>query len=511
MGSAFFINGEHARGLQPTRRWVRAFAWAVACIALLNVLCFVLRSTNPVIRSDAWYTLDVFLRKAMNGSLGFADFFTRRYVDDHGQPLVKLVLLLEWRFFDLDYAVEAVLGVTAAAACALILHRVVMGTNEGARADTRRLVAWVAMAAVLFSLNASGTWAWPLAAVGYVTIMLVMLYILVVWHAWQNHRYLLLIVATILLCAVADDVSLIAEISVLMALLVLVPSSTAQSRASIGKVILVVLICTLLIRVAYAFSPLLDSTPGAPLSERLALLFGYLRKGDGWQWIVIPLSLSVASNDPFNGPSAQTWAVVQEALAGCLLIAHVAFWWRALNGRHNVSTFMAVCLMLFSYGLLAGIILVRVPHFGSSYLSQDRYVALYQFNLIALLLMWAGASSSERPHSSWRRWLALRVPMAGCVLLLLLQIPLAQGAWQERRYSLPYYGRMATQIGQLAMDPTQTRDCLPELVVCHWPLERRRAALDLLRSQRLNVFSARVQAWHRFLPHWPTDTKGHAP
>ncbi|HXD38878.1 MAG TPA: hypothetical protein VN624_19645, partial [Rhodanobacter sp.] len=81
----------------------------------------------------------------------------------------------------------------------------------------------------------------------------------------------------------------------------------------------------------------------------------------------------------------------------------------------------------------------------------------------------------------------------------------------QRRYSLPYYGQMATQIEQMSADPTRTQGCLPLLVVCQWPLERRRAALDLLRDQRLNVFSLRVQARHRFLPRWPADAEGHAP
>ncbi|MEW9571383.1 hypothetical protein ABQJ54_06450 [Rhodanobacter sp. Si-c] len=483
------------------REWLaRAFAWIIACVALFNTLFFVLRTANPVIRSDDWYSLDVFVRKAMEGSLGFADFFTRRYVDDHAQPLLKLVQLIEWRWFDLDYSIGAIVGVIAAAVCALILYRVVTTADEGNPVDAHRFVAWVTLTAVLLSLNSADIWAWPLVALGYVTLVPVLLFMWVVWHAWRSHRYLLLVAGTLVLCVVADDVALITVVSTVVALLFLAWRGPAQPRHSIGKMIAVMVVCTVLVRVAYAFAPLLDGTPAASLATRLAALYGDLRKGDGWQWVSVPFSLSVASTNPFEQLPAQAWDIVQMLLATCLLVAHGAFWWRALHGRHNLPTFMAMCLMLFAYGLLAGIILVRVSLFGSSYLGEDRYVEFYQFNLVALLLMWAGTRMLAPSTPAWRRWVTLRIPMLGCTALLLLQIPLTHAAWQQRRYGLPYYARMATQVAQLAGDATQTKDCLPELVVCHWPLARRRAVLLLLSQHRLNVLSPKVQARHVFLP-----------
>ena len=115
---------EHAGSIPHGMGWMRALAWTVALAAGLDALYFVLRSANPVIRSDDWYYLDVFVRKAVTGHLGIADFFARRYDADHAQPLNKLVMLLEWRWFDLDFSVGAVIGVMAAAACALSSRRI---------------------------------------------------------------------------------------------------------------------------------------------------------------------------------------------------------------------------------------------------------------------------------------------------------------------------------------------------------------------------------------------------
>lgn len=84
--------------------------------------------------------------------------------------------------------------------------------------------------------------------------------------------------------------------------------------------------------------------------------------------------------------------------------------------------------------------------------------------------------------------------------VLLLQIPLICSAWREQRHGLPYCARMATQLSHLALDPARTQGCLPELVARQWRLERRRAALLLLSTHRLNVFSSTVQTRHAFLP-----------
>lgn len=486
---------------QTTDLLIHSIAWVVVCAALLNAGLFVWYTANPVLRSDDWYSLDVFLRKAIEGHLGLADFFTRRYVDDHAQPLLKLIELAEWRWFDLDCSVGSVLGLAAAGTVALILHRVVMATRGAPGQNAHRFIAWATLSAVLFSLNASEIWTWPLAALGYVTFVPVLLFFLVVWRAWNRRCLVLLTTATVLLCVLADDVALIAETSALVALTVLAWREPGRPRAHFWKMVVVMAVCTGLVRVMYSFAPLLDATPGMSMTTRLASLTRDLHRGAAWQWISIPLSSSVAWRNPFGSVSTDAWSAVSTAFVLCLLLAHVAFWWRALRGEQTLPTFVAMGLMLLSYGLLAGIILIRVSLLGSGYLGQQRYVEFYQINLIAMLMMWAGTQMPRPLESGLRRWLVQYVPASGCVILLLLQLPLARMAWMQRPYELAYYARMAVQIRQLTVSPEQITDCLPELVVCHWSLERRQAVMQLLSRYRLNVLSRRVQARHIFLPN----------
>jgi len=59
---------------------------------------------------------------------------------------------------------------------------------------------------------------------------------------------------------------------------------------------------------------------------------------------------------------------------------------------------------------------------------------------------------------------------------------------------------MAHQIDDLAKDPSRAYNCVPELPVCRWPLEKRAELSRLLSQNRLNVFSPDVQRRHGYLP-----------
>lgn len=491
--------------------WVRVAAWTIAVAAFLNTLYYVLRTSNPVIRSDAWYFLDSFLSKAANGSLRLADFFVKRTADDHSQPLLKVLLLIEWRYFHLDFVTEAAAGVLAAAACALILHRFVMqGHQVGAR-EARRYLAWATMSALLLSLNAAGIWTWSLVAVGYFTIIPILLFMGAAWDAQQRRRYVALVAASLLLGIVADDSALIAIIATVLALL-LVAFCDRSQRAGILRTILVIGACLAVVRVGYSFAPMTGGASGTSISDQLSQLAGRLSEGDWWKWFALPLSLPVVYEFPGRMISSWVlWPLVRTLVVTSLLLAHIAFWWRAWRGKYNLPMFVAVCLMLLSYAWLAGILLIRVAYFGSDYLYQDRYIQLFQFNLVALLLMWAAASKLEPKATAGRITLFTVLPTIGCLVLLLIQIPLSYDGWLRRQYLPHYYQQMAVQIGRMAVDPASTEGCLPELVVCGWPLEKRRQLVQFLQTNRLNVFSPTLQKRYHYLPRLPASAESPPP
>ena len=348
-------------------------------------------------------------------------------------------------------------------------------------------------------------------ASGYVTLIPILFYMWAAWNAWHTQRYLLLTVATTILGVTVDDNAIVAVAVTLIVLPIIAVSDARYQVGHLWKVIVIVATCMVIVRVGYSYAPVVGETftPPQPLAVHLSALFELARQGDTWKWVTIPLMMSVLPASPVAGFSVKAWLLIEIAVTVLLLISNALFWRKALRGPYNLSKYVAVCLMVLSYGWIISIVVYRVSQLGSSYLYQDRYVFIYQFNVVALLLMSAvgdeaGAKLGSR-YKRLRQWL----PALCCIVLIVLQIPFSFHAWQSRRYLILYYHQMAVQVEDLAKDPDQVANCVHELSICRLPLDRRRALIHLLVANHLNVFSLRVQKWHPFLPTWD-DMDGRA-
>lgn len=495
----------------PTVRQVaRALAWVIAVIALLNVLYFALSTACPVIRNDGWYFLDVFLRKAIDGNLTAADFFVRRAGSDHSQPLVKLWMLVEWRWFDLDFMPGALLGVAAAAAGATLYLRILAPTRSASH-SIRAYLAWAAICALLFSLNGgtASEWTWPLAAQGNLVGLIILLFFIAVWHAHFARRYALLTVATLFLGVSSDDTAVVAVTAAALALLLIHFADHGQRNGSLAKILLVLAGCMVVVRIGYLFVPIVGGEPSPPITQTLADLFTHFRDGGWWMWVIFPLTLPIAHANPFPSLDASSWLAIQIIMGLLVLAAHAWFWLKALRPGHNRATFVAVATMLLAYGWIAGILFGRVSLFGNQYLMEPRYAILYAGQLVALLLMWGGSAARVTPAGRWRE-VRRYAAMAGCLALLAIQVPLSIHAWRAQPYVLAYYGKLADQITSLAKDPDHPGQCVPELPACQYPVGERRQLTELLSRDQLNVFSPRIQRRYPYLPQ-PGHAAGSPP
>lgn len=481
----------------------RALAWFVATLALLNTLYFVLRATNPVMQDDSWYNLDVFLRKAIDGTLGFADFFVKRMGPDHAQPLFKLVLLAEWRFFGLDLTLGAILGVVAAAGCALVYLRLI-AASHGKRIAPAGYLAWGAICAVLFSLNGSTAtqWTWPLNALLNITNLIILLFLMAVWHAHKTQRYASLIAATLFVGLSSDDQGLITAIAAVLALLLMQWVDRGQRSKSFWKIPLAIVVCMVAVRIAYRFFPVVGGGfQSQTFSHALGLLFERFGDKGWWMWVIYPLTVPVSDGSPFRFLGPSPWLVTAIVIGLLLVLAHIWFWTKAFRCKYNRTIFVAVGTMLVTYGWVAGIVLFRVGHMNNEDVYAPRYIVLYTGHLIALLLMWA-ATRANAPQPSRTRFQTIGGLLAviGCLILVLVQIPLSANAWRAKPSLHYYYAMMATQIETLAADPERQMNCAPQVPVCTWPEYKRAELTRLLSQNELNVFSLWVQKMHPYLP-----------
>jgi hypothetical protein len=486
-------------------RSVRQALPAAVFVALLvavcvNALLYAVKAANPLIAADGWHAVDTVVRAAANGELSVGDLFGKRGAFDHSQPLRKLILLFHYRWFDLDFGIEAIIGVLAAFANLGVMWLVVLAGRPDAARRTDVLLGFAALAAVYLSLNAVVTFNWPLLTLNYTSHLFVLLFLCTAWLGYRRPsalRLAALFAAAATMDVVADDTGLIATVAAVMAV-GLFAWRERRLRAGV-QACLAMAVALIAYRVGYAW--LQAGVPLAGGGEGLASasLSGLAEHaGEAWDWIAVPLVAPLVHRMQLREWLGADIGAVSAVLALALLAAHAWFWWRALAGRSNLTSFVATSLMLLFYGLLAGIILVRVSRYGSEYLWQPRYALIYAWHLVALLLM-AISQVGDRAAPATAAGRAGRPALAvvACMLLL-LQVPLSLHTWQGLRYLSAYQQRMAATLGAIARDPAATpKACAPQLVICRYDEQRRRQMIRFLQANRLSVFSASFRARNR--------------
>lgn len=484
-------------GMTMDRFWARnqtSIVLAIYILAFVNVLIFVVLVSDPLLTADAWYFLDVFVRHAYDGQLGLDDLFVQRAGLDHAQPLRKLILLMELKWFRLSLLPEAVIGLFCAGLCAYLLYRLIQREDTKSGSRIRAPLMCLTIGWTLISLNSTGIWTWSLVTLGYTSLVFVFWFFIAVWRSLGTGRYVELGIASVLLAVVADDAAVLAGAAAALALL------GFGWRKRLGKnwwrvlAIFAGIIALEQLLVA-VFGPVI----GDPLGSA-GHLVGMFLQGGWWRWPVYALSNSVISFDMLQWLDPAHVIRWQIILAGILAAMHVWFWGRFLRAKVNGPVFVAVCLMLLYYAFVAGIVYGRVGELGSGYLNQPRYVLLYQLNLIALAVMYAGVRQS-REESPRRGGFSFRPGLAFALIFLVLQPVFAKHAWHTAPYIRIYYWNMAEQTMAMAKRPDVTpKDCVPELPLCSMPPEQRAELLDLLQQHNLNIFNDKFRSMHGFQP-----------
>jgi len=477
-------------------RLARVVAWALVAATVVHAAVFLARVANPLVISDAWYFVDVFLRKYVDGHLTLGDFFAKRSAVDHAVPFHKLLLLLNYRLFGVDLSADAWLGLAFAVAT-LWLFRVILRSATAAAEFARWPVqlAWVAMCAVFLSLNTSEIFEWPLLTLSYVALFGSFALFLVTWRALEGGRAIAwpIVVAVVAVTLVSDSGGAITVVAA--ALAVGLHGLRTGQRNAVLRTIGVLAVAWVAVKlVSWSLAPPMHAPmAGNPHAAHIPLHKLLLA-------MTVPLSSGVLYPLQAQQVFHSLGHAVDMALRLGFLFAHAVFWWQAWRRRPTAAWFVAVATMLLFYGLCAGVLIGRVPMYGESAFMQPRYIVFYQLHVVALLLM-AVCWYVERVPS-FDRVNALRIGgamAAACVGLVLLQGPLDRNAWVRAPYHHAYVVRLAAQMEQLGDTPqVAPAQCLPQITVCRMPEPVRVRAVEFLRDHRLNVYSPEFRQRHGF-------------
>lgn len=479
-------------------RYFNAIVWCAFVVLALNVVAFAVRSSNPTLMADDWYFLDVFVRKAIEHSLTFADFFTHRANSDHSEPFIKLIILWCLKSFHLDLSVEAIAGAFIAIGYALLFRCFVISRHHPATKWVEQL-AWLTIAAALLSLNSTELWSWAENSMQYSSDILIPVFLWSVWRAYTQKKYALLPVITFLMAVVGDDNGVISAIAVLIALGFYFFLGKVVDKRSMALVIAEVTAVMLIVRIGYHFTPVIGGTKISPVGN-LRGIYEQLLAGHWHSWISPPLVWGIVSRSFFPVGYDLLFKILSATIFIVMLALQVWFWIMAFRSEWNARVFIAICLMLVVYGWLAGILIYRAPVFGADTFSQTRYVRLYGFEVVSLVLMWLGSMDRAQSLCAGRR--SRRVGIFVCLAFLVLQAPLSVTAWSMAPYIRAYYQEQARQTYLLSSNLSDLRvlnNCNAQLQICEMPLQERADLLGLLQKNHLSIFSADVIKAHPLL------------
>lgn len=472
-------------GRRRDGEWLqRTVMWILVAMVVANAAVYVHAVAWSLIASDNWNHVHPLLRDLADGSLGPANFFVQRAGVDHAQPLMKLLMVANARWFGLDFMLEGLLGVAFGALALLLLYRVLVADAPGPRPLAFRL-GFVAVAAVLLSLNSAFIYVYSMVTMWFSLYACAFLMLWMAWRALQGGPLWPVALSAFLLGVVADDSAFLYGAALALALLLSALRTRGLRR--VAPLLAAIALGLLASRGVYWMFGSTSGTTQAifnrPLPVRLSSLLSQWR--DAWSWFAIPAASGLLGGETLHALAGGHARVVRDGLAALLLAAHAWFWWSALRLRPGSAWLAAVMLMLMFYAHVAAVLMVRVSALGTPYLEQSRYVSFYQFGIVALLLM-AMAWVLERRAAFPRRALA-----AAALALLALQLPVSDAARDRQRHIEANNRKMAMDFALVARDPAGPvpADCFPGMDICVLPPERRAELVGILRKNRLQLFS----------------------
>lgn len=474
----------------------RYFFIGLCAIAAINALVFTASTAIPLPAADAWYFIDTFVRKALLGQLQTADFFAQRGASDHAQPLHRLVLLSHLAAFDLDFRVEAIVGIViGVVTCALIVS--VLLAAAGDRRE--RLLAFsgaVAIFAVALSLNATNIYSWSLVSLIWISLLVAVAYWVLCARLLRLNLFALAaVLSTLAMGLVIDELAFPAFLAAVLALWL---------RDGIGKpqraAIWLLGGGMGLVGARWVIHSMASGAADAAAEGRFAQLVDILFAPGAWKLLVGPLSDSLVHRQHLVEWFPSSVEAIQIIIALVLAGWHAAFWWRVFRSRDRLdrSAFIvSVAMMLFFYASIAGVALSRVTEFGIDYVHQPRYTAVYQLNVIALILMFASpVSRSIDENNTATVWRSAVIVLLSVVVAL--QLPLSKNAWAQAKYIRNFSHEAAVALADLGSDPEAepAPRCPSILTVCDKSPDERLRILELLRVNRLSIYSQQFREKH---------------
>ena len=144
----------------------------------INALIFTYYNANPLVRSDDWRYISIYLRPWYSGELHWFDLWK----DHHPLPLTAISFIINASYFDLRMDYEALFSVSFSLLSLLVIWHIYNSVMETKVSSPEKYIFIALTASLLFSLTSSVIYTWPLVTQGYIFVFFMLLTLMSIDH-----------------------------------------------------------------------------------------------------------------------------------------------------------------------------------------------------------------------------------------------------------------------------------------------------------------------------------------
>jgi len=468
----------------------------------LNVLYFISQAASPLIRDDAWYFLDVVIRKW--GLVGFdlSDLFVKRFLTDHAQPANKIALFINFKYFGLDFRIDSAVGFIGLLGC-IFTFTVMYMKSIAANGRTNWLSAlmFISALSVLTSLNSIEIYTWPLVTFGFLTILFFISISLLTWKYLAGESPVTTgLLLALLIILIGDTQSIILLVSLIGTASLFLLSSDKAYKSNFIKYIALstAYVCTFfaLINVNYFGYPVTAPAP-APASATTIDWSNYFLYIEALRLVFSSSVVEATHLNYFRNYSLHASWVVALIVFGF----YVRYFFVLITSRsgNTIRKFLTTSILIYATVSSLAIAYGRIPMFGVDYLINPRYVLTYQLIPFALMMDYAFSLNNKKTSSGFG---VLFLVSAATLLLFISQIFFTVQAYSSVESISRFQVKQAKAIGNYITNPSlPSGNCTPpSSTICNLSVEKRGELLNVLQEKRLNLLRSSFQWKYRLFP-----------
>ena len=458
--------------------------------SLTNVLYFISLAGSPLIRDDGWFFLDSFYRPIVERGLELSDLFVKRSISDHAQPINKLLSLINYNYFSLDYRFESIIGFLS---LALILAILVYFSYKDRviNAKIGNIYGILAAILILCSLNSTNIYTWPLVTFGFLYIAIYILIFHFIYKVLAKEKVLKSTFIIISLLILIGDTSSI--LAILAAIITILLSRVENNRSFLNLRHLSIVFCLII----FGFSYYYIINKGIASNLKNSNIDNLFDISILYKIPKIIFTSSLIYHEHLN--SGVFSKIIYYSSFILVSLGLVNYTLKLINTKKTtVIGFVILGLFIQTIGSVLGIIVGRVPEFGLDYLYQPRYILVYQMIPFLLIL----DLSIDYQNYNWNRSLYRIFLKLIFIFILFLQIFFSYSAYKSVEWISRYYVNEARLIGLYFNNLNEEK--LPctyaSNSLCLLSIEKRIALLNLMNEKKLNVLNEAFQWKYRLFP-----------